>query len=147
MCAYEAKKCVCMSKYAHTYLCHECPCFWTKHYENCTVHFYVMTLILKFHKDLSFCWGDMCKITLNMHARAINACAKFQYTRVHVFASCAQIFTKFFLVVHYSVISISFKCRYCIFQRYMFLQRNRCFYPVWYLGESFDSDTAVPGTC
>ena len=90
MCAYEAKKCVCMSKYAHTYLCHECPCFWTKHYENCTVHFYVMTLILKFHKDLSFCCGDMPKITLSMHARGINA--NFWYTflrrvRAYVYGS------------------------------------------------------------
>ena len=77
------------------------------------VHYYNMTLSLKFHKDLSFCCGDMRKIVLNMHARGINANANFSYTRVHVFASCArvctQIFTKNFLVVHYSVMSLSFK--------------------------------------
>ena len=98
----------------------------TKIYASCThvftwnftklvlvVHCYVMTLSLKFHKDLSFCCGDMRKITLNMHAKGINACANFRYTHVHVFASCArvfaQIFTKIFLVVHYSVMSLSFK--------------------------------------
>ena len=77
------------------------------------VHYYVMTLILKFHKDPSFCWGDRHKITLNTHARGINACSKFWYTCVHIFGLCVliclQIFTKFCLVVHYSVISLSFK--------------------------------------
>ena len=77
------------------------------------VHYYAMTLSLKFHKDLSFCCGDMRKIVLNMHTRGINANAKFRYMRVHVFASCArvcaQIFTKIFLVLHYSVINLHFK--------------------------------------
>ena len=77
------------------------------------VHYYAMTLSLKFHKDLSFCCGDMRKIVLNMHARGINANANFRYTHMHVFASCArvcaQIFTKIFLVVHYSFMSLSFK--------------------------------------
>ena len=77
------------------------------------VHYYAMTLSLKFHKDLSFCCGDMRKIVLNMHARGINANANFQYTRVHVFASCARVcaqtFTKIFLVVHYSFMSLSLK--------------------------------------
>ena len=77
------------------------------------VHYYAMTLSLKFHKDRSFCCGDMRKIVLNMHAIGINANATFQYTHVHVFVSCAhvfaQIFTKNFLGVHYSVISLSFK--------------------------------------
>ena len=41
------------------------------------VHFHVMTLRLKFHKDPSFCLGDRHKITLNTHARGINACSKF----------------------------------------------------------------------
>ena len=48
------------------------------------------------------------------HARKRkNECAKFRYTRVHVFALCArvcpQIFTKIYLVVHYSVMSLSLK--------------------------------------
>ena len=77
------------------------------------VHIYAMTLSLKFHKDPSICWGDIRKITLNMHARDINARSKFWYTHVHIFPSCvrihAQIFTKFFLVVHCSVMSLSFK--------------------------------------
>ena len=77
------------------------------------VHYYNMTLSLKFHKDLSFCCGDMHKITLNMHARGINVFANFRYTHMHVFllcvCVCAQIFTKIFLVVQYSVISLSFK--------------------------------------
>ena len=76
------------------------------------VHYYAMTLSLKFHKDLSFFCGDMRKIVLNMHARGINANANFRYTHVQVFASCArvcaQIFTKIFLVVHYSFMSLSF---------------------------------------
>ena len=54
------------------------------------VHYYAMTLSLKFHKDLSFCCGDMPKITLNMHARGINA--NFRYTflrrvRAYVYGS------------------------------------------------------------
>ena len=77
------------------------------------VHYYVMTLSLKFHKDPSFCWRDMRKIMLNIHARVIYACSKFRYTSVHAFAlcarMCAQIFTKIFLVVHYSVENLSFK--------------------------------------
>ena len=73
------------------------------------VHYYVITLSLKFNKDPSFCWGDMHKILLNMHARGIYACAKFQYTRVHVFASCACILPKKILVAHYSVINLSFR--------------------------------------
>ena len=71
------------------------------------VYFFVMALVLKFYKDPS------CKITLNTHAKVINACSMFWYTCVHVFAlfalTCLQIFTKFFLVVHYSVMSLSFK--------------------------------------
>ena len=77
------------------------------------VHYYAMTLSLKFHIDLIFCCGDMRKIVLSMHARGINANANFRNTGVHVFASCApvcaQIFTKIFLVVHYSFMSLSFK--------------------------------------
>ena len=77
------------------------------------VHYYVMTLSLRFHKDLGFCCGDMRKITLNMHARGINVFANFRYTHMHVFLSCvcvcAQIFTKFFLVVHYSAMNLIFK--------------------------------------
>ena len=77
------------------------------------VHYYVTTLSFKFYKDPRFCWGDMRKIMLNMHARVINARSKFWYTFMHVFASCVQvcahIFTKFFLLVHYFVMSLSFK--------------------------------------
>ena len=77
------------------------------------VHYYVMTLSLKFHKDPSFCWGDMRKMMLNMHARVIYACSKFRYTLMHAFASCvrvcAQIFNKNFLVIHHSFDSLSFK--------------------------------------
>ena len=77
------------------------------------VHSYVMTLSLKFRKDPSFCWRDMHKITLNMHTRGINTCTKFWYTRVHTFASlarvCAQIFTKHFFVINYSVMSLKFQ--------------------------------------
>ena len=77
------------------------------------VHYYARTLSLKFHKDLSFCCGYTRKIVLNMHARGINANANFQYTHEHVFASCVgvctQIFTKIFLVVHYSFMSLSLK--------------------------------------
>ena len=39
------------------------------------VHYFVLTLSLKFHKDSSFFCGDICQITLNMHTRGINACA------------------------------------------------------------------------
>ena len=49
------------------------------------VHYYVMTLSVKFHKDLIFCCGDICKITLNMQERGINAHAKSLHTHVHVF--------------------------------------------------------------
>ena len=31
------------------------------------VHYYDMTLSLKFHKDPSFCCGGICKISLNLH--------------------------------------------------------------------------------
>ena len=72
-----------------------------------------MTLSLKFHEDPSICWGDMRKMMLNMHARVIYACSKFWYTSMHAFAlcvrECAQISTKIFLVVHYSVENLSFK--------------------------------------
>ena len=32
---------------------------------------YVMALSFKFHKDLNFCCGDICKLMLNVHARCI----------------------------------------------------------------------------
>ena len=86
--------------------------------QNCTkivliVHYYVMALSLKFLEDLSFYCGDICKITLNTHARGIIEHAKCQHLHLHVFVLCApvcaQIFTKNFLVVHHSVIILNFK--------------------------------------
>ena len=38
------------------------------------IHNYFMTLRLIFHKDPRFCWGDMHKIILDMHARGKYAC-------------------------------------------------------------------------
>ena len=103
----------CQNVYTHIYA--SCPHVFMQNFTKIVliVHIYAMTLSLKFHKDPSICWGDIRKITLNMHARDINACSKFWYTHVHIFPSCvrihAQIFTKIFLVVHCSVMSLSFK--------------------------------------
>ena len=108
-----ARKRPCLTVRTHIYAL--CAHVFTRNFTKTVliVHYYVMTLSLKFHKDLSFFCGDMRKIVLNMHARGINANANFRYTRVHVFALwacvCAQIFTKIFLVVHYSFMSLSFK--------------------------------------
>ena len=108
-----ARKRPCLTVRTHIYA--SCAHVFTRNFTKTVliVHYYVMTLSLKFHKDPSFCWGDMRKIMLNMHARGINACSKFWYTFMHVFALCvhvcAQIFTKFFLLVHYFVMSLSFK--------------------------------------
>ena len=43
------------------------------------VHYYAMTLSLKFSKDLSSYCGDIRKIVKNMHARGINANAHTQF--------------------------------------------------------------------
>ena len=108
-----ARKRPCLTVRTHIYA--SCAHVFTRNFTKTVliVHYYVMTLSLKFHKDPSFCWGDMRKIMLNMHAIGIYKCSKFWYTFVHVFALCAhicaQIFTKFFLVVHYTIISLSFK--------------------------------------
>ena len=108
-----ARKRPCLTVRTHIYA--SCAHVFTRNFTKTVliVHYYVMTLSLKFHKDPSFCWGDMRKIMLNMHAIGIHKCSKFWYTFVHVFALCAhicaQIFTKFFLLVHYSVMSLSFK--------------------------------------
>ena len=106
------------------------------------VHYYVMTLSLKFHKDPGFCWGVMHKIMLNMHARGKHACATFQYTCVHIFASCAciyaQIFPKISLVAHYSVINLSLKFH----EDLIFCWRDICkieccfFWPTLYLTQT-----------
>ena len=136
-----ALACQCACQNVHTKIYAFCAHIFTQNFTKIEliVLYYVMTLILKFHKDPSFCWGDMRKIMLNMHARGINACSKFWYMFVHIFALCpyvyAQIFTNFFLLVHYYVMSLSFKfhknlifcwgdickielcvffCRYCI---------------------------------
>ena len=99
----------------HTHIYASCAHVFTQNFTKTVliVPYYVMTLSLKFHKDPSFCWGDMRKIMLNMHAIGIHKCSKFWYMFVHVFALCAhicaQIFTKFFLLVHYSVMSLSLK--------------------------------------
>ena len=73
------------------------------------VDYYLMSISLKFHKDPSFCWEDIHEIMLNMHVSCIHAFAKFEYTLVHVFASCkrkyAQIFPKQISVAYYSVIN------------------------------------------
>ena len=42
-------------------------------------------LNFKFHKNLSFSSGDMCKMLLNMHARGIYVLKKFQYTQVQAY--------------------------------------------------------------
>ena len=108
-----ARQCACQNVRTQIYA--SCVHIFTQNFTKIVliVHCYVMTLILKFHKDPSFCWGDRHKITLNTHARGIKACSKFWYTCVQVFALsaliCLQIFTKFFLVVHYSVVSLSFE--------------------------------------
>ena len=77
------------------------------------VHCYVMTLSFKFRMDPSICCGVILKIMLNMHARGIHKFAKFRHMCMHYFALCvcigAHIFTKFCLVVYYSVMNISFK--------------------------------------
>ena len=81
------------------------------------VHYYVMTLSLKFHKDPSFCWGDMRKIMLNMHAIGIKKCSKFWYmyvqsfnTHVCTFLLRVRVYVhRSLLVDHYSVTSLSFK--------------------------------------
>ena len=85
----------------HAYLCLVCTWFYTKLHENCIDH------PLLCH-DLSFCCGHIRKIMLNMHTRGIIEIGKFQHMHLHVFALCARalIFTKFFLVVHYSAISL-----------------------------------------
>ena len=112
---HEAKTCECMSKRAHTHIYASCALNFTQNLTRIVliVYYYITTLSLKFHKDLSFCCGDICKITLNMYARGIIKHAKFQHLRLHVFALCAsvcaQILTKFFLVVYYSVIRLRFK--------------------------------------
>ena len=97
----------------HTHICAWCTHVFAQNLMKIVliVHYYVMTLSLKYHKDPNFCCEDICKITLNinMHARGINACAKLWRPHVHVFASCVQIFTKLFLVVHNSIRSSSFK--------------------------------------
>ena len=65
------------------------------------VHYYVTTLSLKFHKDPSFCYGDMCKIMLNMHARVIymhlrsfdiHACTLLLHVRAYVHRSLPKFF-------------------------------------------------------
>ena len=84
------------------------------------VHFYVMTLSLKFHKDPSFCCRDICKIKLNMQARSINACAHV-LTCVcgHFRFVCKCMWTDLYqkvLMAHYSVMGLSFKfCKYSSF--------------------------------
>ena len=112
---HEAKMCACVLKRAHTHIYASFAHDFRWNFMKIVLigHYYVLTFSLKFHKDLSFCCGDICKIPLNMHARGIIEHAKFQHLRLHVFAFCAGIwaliFIKNFLVVHYSVISLSFK--------------------------------------
>ena len=94
----KTKPCACTSKHAHTHLCLMRTYFCTKLYKNCI--------------DPSFFCGNIHTITLNIQARGIDEYAKYQHTRVHVFASwrsCAQIFINIYLVVHYSDMSLSFK--------------------------------------
>ena len=105
------QKCACACQNVNTSICSSCAQVFRKIV--LIVHNYVMTLSFQFHKDPSVYCGDICKLTLNVHARGINEFAKFQRAHVHTFASCAricaQIFTKFVLVVHYSVMSLRFK--------------------------------------
>ena len=118
-CVHEAKTCACMSTRAcHNVRTHIYALYaqvFTQNFMKIAliVHYFVMTLSLKFLKDPTFCWGDMRKMMLNMHARVIYACSKFRYTCMHAFASCArwcaQIFTKKILLVHYFVENLSFK--------------------------------------
>ena len=110
------------------------------------VNYYVMTLSFKFCKHSSFGCGDILKIRLNinMRARGINKFAKSQHTCVHVFSSyarvCAQIFTKNFLVVHYSVMNIDFKFhKDLIFRCRDICKIERCFFwPALYTQDKSD---------
>ena len=76
--AHEAKTCMCTLKRVHTQLC-LLRMFLHKTLQKIVmiVHYYVMNLNLKLLKDPSYCCRDIRKITLNMHVRGINACAKF----------------------------------------------------------------------
>ena len=74
-----------------------------------TVHYYVMTLSLKFYKDPSFCRGDICNITLNLHTSGINASASFD-TRTCTFSDlllyCRDICKMLFFCRYYKICSI-----------------------------------------
>ena len=106
------------------------------------VHNFVMTF--KFHDNPIFFCGDIYKLTLNMHTRGKNECAKSPHARVHIFTSCThicvQIFTQMFLVVHYSVFSLSFKFHkdpifHCKIERCFFFYASTISWSIWaYLG-------------
>ena len=68
--AQKAKMCACPSKRAHTDLC-LVRTFFVRIFTKIVliVHYCVMTLSIKFHKDPSFGCGDIYKIMLNMYAR------------------------------------------------------------------------------
>ena len=76
---YKEKTCVCASKLVHTHINATCAHFLTQNLTKIVliVHYYVMTLSLKFHKDPGFCCKDIHKMILNMHARGKNEHMKF----------------------------------------------------------------------
>ena len=87
------RACQCACQNVRTQIYASCAHIFSRNFTKIVliVHYYVMTLSSKFHKDPSFCWGDRLKRMLNMHARVMYACSKFWYTCVHTFALCAHV--------------------------------------------------------
>ena len=88
MCMHMKQKCAHVCQTVQTHIFVLCAYVFTSNYMKIVliVQNYVMTSSFIFHKDLNFCCGDICKLTLNMHAKGINASAKFRHTCMRVFA-------------------------------------------------------------